>query len=290
MKKLILLVAFTLLPNLASAYIPPYWMILSRTADNHGHGVYEIDQDVVFNHSSEPIILNEKWTVLGEQSLRLDVTGRKQLHDKVHLTYIYQNNRRYFIDENGVKKSEKISNDFTESFFHFRISKNIKPLIISDSIAPAASLRSEPHRYSERNPKAEPESYVRLGRTGGVVAYAIGTPTPPATAQNSPGLWIEQDQFVVRKIRLPSQVEVTADQYKKFSQDLWLPQERQITWQSQNVGQAAKILLNGATALGNTPKAKTNLDNGTLNFGSNPNLSRLLPADPVIREFYNRMR
>src|SRR5271165_1585743 len=112
--KFILGISFLSAP--AMAYIPPYWMIMSRTADNHGRGVYVVDQDVVFNHGEEPIIVNERWFVQGEQNMRLEVTGRRQLKDLLRLTYIYQNGRRYYLDENGVKKSEPITRDWFEPY------------------------------------------------------------------------------------------------------------------------------------------------------------------------------
>ncbi len=124
MKKLFLVLTFLFVGLEVHAYIPPYWMIMSRTADNHGKGLYVIDQDVVFSHgekaAEEASVINERWIIQNEQSMRLEVTGRRQLKDQIRLTYIYQNGRRYFVDENGVKKSEKTSDDFFEPYFHFR--------------------------------------------------------------------------------------------------------------------------------------------------------------------------
>jgi len=278
-------VLFLFMPVVASAYIPPYWMILSRTAENHGRGPYQIEQSVVFNHGQEPLIVNEKWWVMGENSMRLEVTGRKQLKDRIRLTYIYQNGRRYFIDENGVKKSERASDNFFEPFFHFRFSKNIKPILVAQNIAPAASLKSEAHKYSQKRPLPEPESYIRLARTGGAVTYAIGIPSPPE-GDALPGLWIEQDQFNIRKIRLLSKLEISANQYKVFSQNLNLPQERVVAWN----GQAIRINLNEASAVSAGPKIKALFENTSLNFGENPKLSRLLPEDAVIQDFYSQLR
>lgn len=276
-----------ILPLFAWAYIPPYWMILSRTADNHGKGIYVIDQDVVFTPAEgDPMIINERWTVQNEFSMRLDVTGKRQMRNLVRLTYVYQNNRRYFIDENGVKKAEKAPNDFFEPYFHFRLSKNIKPILVAQDIAPAVSLKSEPHRYSQKKPTAETEPYVRLARVGGAVTYAIGSATPVSSAEPYAGLWIEQDQFLIRKLRLPSQLEISADQYKNFSNGLWLPHERRVAWP----GFSARILVNNVSATAATPKIKSSLEGKQLNFGEDPNLQRVLPDDAAIRDFYSRMR
>src|SRR5688572_9149115 len=94
------------------AYIPPYWMIISRTSDNHGKGPYFIDQEVAFQVGDKTLIANERWTILNEHSMRVEVTGRRQLQDRLRMTYIYKDGRRYFVDENGVRKSEKITESF----------------------------------------------------------------------------------------------------------------------------------------------------------------------------------
>jgi hypothetical protein len=285
LRSFLLFIGTILISSAAQAYVPPYWMIMSRTAENHGRGIVVVDQDVIFSHAQEPLIVNERWIIQGENALRVEVTGRKQLKDLIRLTYVYQNGRRYFVDENGVRKSEKIPDNFFEPYFHFRFSKNMKPLLVSHNIAPAISLKSEPHRYSEKKPLPEPEPYVRLSRVGGTISYAIGTPSPADSSDAYPGIWIEQDRFVIRKLRLPSQLEISANNYKAYTQNLFLPQERTVTWQ----GQVFKILTSSASGAGG-PKTTTALESTSLNFGENPKLSRLLPEDPIIKDFYIRLR
>lgn len=270
----------------AQAYIPPYWMIMSRTADNHGLGLFQVDQDVIFNHGDEPFVVNERWIIQSENAMRVEVTGKKQLQDRLRLTYVYQNGRRYYVDENGVRRSEPVTDNFLEAYFHFRYSKFIKPILVRQDIAPAVSLKSEPHHYSQKRPRPEPEPYVRLSRTGGVVNYAIGTPTPPSASDPYPGLWIEQDQFYIRKIRLRSLVEVSANNYASYGKGLWFPKERQITWS----GQSAKVTLNRAVSIAPTTTVKAALESSSLNFGKDPKLSRVLPDDKVIQTFYTQFR
>jgi hypothetical protein len=270
----------------AFAYIPPYWMVMSKTAEQHGKGIYYVDQDVVFQGpNGEPLVVNERWTIQNENSMRLEVTGRKELKDKVRLTFVYEDGKRYFVDENGVKKQARISAEFFEPLFHFRFSKNIKPYLVSQKIAPPESLRSEPHKYSQKHPSAEPESFMRLSRSGGVLTYAVGTPTP-AGASELPGLWIDQDQFVVRKVRYPTTTTVTAKDYKNFAQGLWLPKEREVNFNQHIV----EITVNAVNSVTATPQIKTRLSVGGLNFGENPNLAAIIPQEQVIKEFYTRLR
>ena len=285
MKHLILFV-FLFISQTAAAYIPPYWMIMSKTSDNHGTGLYLIEQDVIFETAAEPLILTERWIIANETSMRLEVIGRRQLKEVPRLTFIYQNNRRYYVDENGVKKFTKISDDFFEPYFHYRLSKNIKPLLVAMNIAPSISLKSDSHKYSTKNPQPPSEPYVRLSRTGGVITYAIGTPTPASSTEGYPGLWIEQDQFVIRRLRLPTQLEIVANDYKTFANGLKLPQERLINWKTYS----AKINLSSVKSISATKAVKESLDHSSLKFGENPNLSLRLTNDEVIKNFYSYLR
>lgn len=286
MKHLFAFVFLILSTAKAFAYIPPYWLIMSKTADQHGKGLYLIDQDVIFQSAAgEPLVVNERWIIQNENSMRLEVTGRKQLKDLIRLTFVYEDGKRYVIDENGVKKSARVPGEFFEPLFHFRFSKNIKPYLVEQKIVPSESLRSEPHKYSPKKPHADPESFVRLARSGGVVTYAIGTPSSPGT-DDMPGLWIDQDQFVVRKVRYPSRITITAQDYRSWSQGLMLPKEREVTFGSHSV----VVTVNSVSPVTLTPQVKSKLTHSSLNFGENPQLSSVLPTEQAIRDFYLRLR
>lgn len=270
----------------ASAYIPPYWMIMSRMAESHGRGPYLIDQDVVFKHGPEPLFVNEKWFVQGEGQFRLEVTGLRQLKDSLRLTFIYQKDRKFFLDESGVKKSASLPKDFFEPYLHFRYSKHIKPQLISLGIAPSASLKSAPQKYNPKTPLAPSEPFLRLARSNGVITYALGEPVPVGSSTLTPGLWIEQDEFVLRKMRLPSQAELIANSYSTFNNDLKYPRELIFRWSDQK----AEVRLNSAKSFNLGGQNKKLLDPSSLNYKEKPELTSLWPEDPVIRDFYNRLR
>lgn len=286
-KKILTLIILSLsFSTSALAYTPPYWMIMSRVAENHGKGHYKIEQNVQFDHAGESFYVLERWYIEDEDSFRLEAFGQGQLKDKLRLTFVYKDGRKYFVDSNGVRKSEKIPADFFESYFHFRRSKVIKPRLVAHKIAPPESLKSENHRYSEKNPNRPEESYLRLGRSGGVVTYTIGKPTPVGASEQSPGLWIEQDQFNVRKIRFESGTEVIANAYQKHSRDAWFPGELQVSWNKHS----AKINVTRADAIGSTKSVKDLLSPSSLNFGENPKLALVLPDDAIVAEFYRQLR
>ena len=285
MKNTMLLTLSLFLTSSAWAYIPPYWMIMSRTAENHGRGMYVIDQDLIFPApEGEPYIINEKWYVLTEGNLRVEITGRRQLKDKINLVYVYDETRRHFIDEAGVRKAVRTPSDFFEPLFHFRFSKNIKPYLVTQKIAPPESLRSEPHKYSQKSPLPEPENYLRLGRIDGVVNYIVGFPTLPDTTNKSPGLWIEQDQFTVRQVRYPSQTQVTARRYNTYAQGFKFPREREIVFGNSTI----RVVTNSVTSIANAGENKLKVMPTSL--AKLQDFKAQLPDDSVIRNFYSLVR
>ena len=186
-------------PVATYAYVPKFWHIMSRTAENHGRGIYRINQDVILLGEAEPLTLHETWTVESENSMRLDVTGRGKLAGAIQLTFIYDGTARYFVDKSGQKKAVRPSSDWHEPYFQFRFSKNIKPIMKAHNMIPASALERPGRLRSIEEIKHDPQDFVRLARVGGTVAYGIGTPTPANATENLPGLWIEQDNIVYSK-------------------------------------------------------------------------------------------
>lgn len=265
----------------AFAYIPPYWMIMSRVADNHGKGAYVIDQDVIFPGETEPLLVNERWTVLNENKMRVEVTGRRQLKDKIKLVFIYDDSRKHFLDEAAARKTGRVPTDFFEPLFHFRFSKNIKPYLVSQKVAPPESLRSEAHRYSVNNPQPPAESYVRLSRLDGVISWAIGSASLPGA--KSPGLWVEQDQFNVRQIRLADEVRVTARRYETFAQGLSFPREREVEFNKTTI----RITTNSVSSVASSKEVLFRLEPQSLSKDAG---AAVFPDSQLIRSFYTQLR
>lgn len=275
-----------LTPLTAFAFIPKFWLILSRTAENHGRGNYKVEQNVVFNHLDEPLIVHEKWIISDENSMRLEVEGRGALKDKIRLVYVYDGPRKYYLNEEGKRKAVRTSNEWFEPYFHFRRSKNIKPLLIANKIVPAEALKKQKRIYSIDKITYEPESFVRLSRTGGVVNYALGSPTPPDSIESLPGFWVEQDKFVIRKMRFPSQLTILANKYAKYSRELWLPKQREILWN----GNTSSIHILDVKGLSGSPKIKELLDPKKIIQKDEEPIKMVLPEDSVIQDFYTKLR
>ena len=262
----------------AFAYIPEYKTILSRTADNHGRGVYQIEQDVVFRSGVDTYMAKETWWIKDENNMRLQVEGRGPLKGLLQMQVIYEGNQKHVVDANGNVKSSRLAEDWSEPVFSFRNSKNIRNKLVAQKVLPTDSLR-DANRISGKPETFAPPSYLRLARSGGTVNYALGTPTPANEQSLKPGLWIEQDQFVVRKIRYPSQLTVTADQYQRFDGGLLFPKSRSYTWGTQSA-QAQVIDVR-------TFKAGSDL---FMPSKLNTTFAMKIPDQEPIREFYLRYR
>lgn len=212
------LLAFTLQ---VSAYIPEYSMIASRAAEQHGRGSYMIEQDVTIRREAEAFTVRETWLVNGENSMRVSLEGRGPLKGLVSGAVIYEGNSRIFFD--GSLRSQKLGDEWLEPFFHFRNSRFFRSKLVSMKVAPEASLKDRAPLASEGEPNYEPPSFIRLSRTGGAIAWAIGV--SPAQGE-SPTLWLEQDQFVIRKFKTANQSVLRADQYSKYDDSFWYPRTR----------------------------------------------------------------
>lgn len=283
MKKLVLASALILTPMLASAFILPTRTILQKTSENAGSGIYAIEQEVQFANGDDTIHLRETWLIDSDRTMRVTVTGTKELQNSFRLQFLYTGGQRWTVVNNN-RKSEKAPDDFLEKYLNFRNAEIFANSLTHMKILPGGAFNKKPLAKSGNDYKYEPESWVRYSRTGGVPNYAFGTPTPADEKSNLPGLWIEQDQFVVRKIRLPSQVEMTADNYNQFAKGLNYPRTRTVRWGNNTV----TIRLISASARPAT--AINQLQPNSLDVSMKVDGLEKLPAKDAIIEFYSRFR
>ncbi len=284
MKNFSLLLAALLLPaGLAFASIVPTRLILQKTAENSGSGIYAIDQEVQFSNGEETLSLKETWLIDSDRNLRLTVTGGKELQNAFKLQFLYTGGQKLSL-LNTSRKAEKIPEDFLEKYLNFRSVDAFANALVQMKIIPANAIQKKPAPKSIQDLKYEPEPWVRLSRTGGTVTYALGTPSSPEKEVGSPGIWIEQDHFVVRKLRLPSQVEMSANNYNQFSKGLFYPRQRTIRWANNTV----TIRLISASPRPAT--AVSLLQPNSLDSTNKWDGLENLPAKNAIMEFYTRFR
>jgi hypothetical protein len=273
MKRLLFFI-FTLLFNLTSyAYIPRTLMVLQKTVENNGSGSYQIEQEVQFQTLQEPLILKETWIIENESQMRLVVTGTKEFKDSIKMTFIYNGNNKSFM-QNGTRYNQKVSDDFFERYFHFRRTESFANQLISLKMINSSVFNKKTQKPTEY--QAEP--FIRLSRTGGVVNYALGQPTPAEAASLNPGVWIEQDQFIIRKLRLPSEAEISAERHSSFARGLTFPRKRTLRWGGN------LVTLQTLNVLGKPTLTNFNLENNRLDP------LETSPVKQTVEEFYKRFR
>lgn len=262
----------------AWSYIPRLPMILDRTVDNSGKGIYQIEQEVTFSVGlGEPLVLKETWTVENEDSYRLTVTGTRELKDTLSWSFLFSHGQRIQATPQG-KLNKKVGEDFAERWFHFRKPEALAQALINLQVLSPSTLRQKPTRHGTDFTYHQ-QNGVRLSRTGGVVTWALGVPSSAESAP-SPGVWIEQDQFVIRKIRTTSQAEITAENFGNYARGLVFPRKRTIHWDNNQV----QIQVVSVSSPSQKPIA------AQLEMGSKADLPDSLPEKNLIEEFYKRFR
>lgn len=264
----------------ASASIPPARMILQRVVEHAGSGAYAVEQEVQIPNGADTLSLKESWIIENDRSMRVTVSALREPKDAVQIQILYAGGQRWIL-KGGRKEQGPIPEDFAERAFHTRTLDSLGALLASLKILPPDALQKKPLPRRAEDFKYETPAYVRLARTGGVVAWAFGTPASPSAPDSSPGLWIEQDQFVIRKLRFPSQAEMTADSYSSYSRGLQLPKQRTIRWKEHT----ATIRLLSASARTGAALSMNSLDKEWKIQGLDNQ-----PARPLIEEFYTRFR
>lgn len=263
------------------AYIPEYSLIASRTADQHGKGAYQIEQDVTYRRETEVYTVKETWIVTGENNLRVTLEGRGPLKGLVQGTIIYEGSQKSYADGQRVNNS-RVGDDWLEPLFHFRSGKYFRSRMVNLKVTPSEALRDRGTLNSAdgASPNYEAPSYIRLSRVGGSVNWAIGM---APTVGQSPQVWIEQDQFVVRKFRGANQALLRADNYTKFADSFWYP--RNISYQFGEFTVQTNTL--SVKSLGGVQASDSRFKTASLTPGKD---TVKIPDSPALREFYSRFR
>lgn len=293
---LLSLTLWTYIPS-ALAYIPPSKMILQRTAENSGSGVYAIDQEVEFSNGADSLSVREIWLVENERTMRLTLVPPKDYADKLKIQYLYVGGQRWFLSAPKKRESQKISEDFVEKWFHFRNAENLKMAMIQnqmmteDDSSAATKNANQAAKKIKPGEKVKvddfpyvPESFLRLSRAQNVITYAFGMPTPAEDEKLLPGMWIEQDQFLIRKIRWPNQAEITADDHTPFSKGLHFPKTRILKWGPNTVTIKVQNIISKSGNMNSFFQPQS------LDYTTNLDSLQSSPLKSLIEEFYSRFR
>lgn len=272
----ICLLAFSpLAPTTADAFIPSSLAIFTRLARGGGKGAYSIEQEVQFRTEADPIVLRERWIVENGDVMRLSVSGLKGSQDNWRFDALYRDGKRTWT-EGSQARSAPQSVEFIEPLLHFRSGASLLGWLARLRIVPPGL--GQVRRFNRKTAPYVAEPGVRLARSGGVVTWAFGEPSPP-TGALLPGLWIDQDAFQFRRLRFPSQAEVQADRHASFAGGLRLPRERTVTWDNNSV--TIRVLTVKSLPEGAAAESLLAAPSGT---------AGRLPDAAQVREFYSRFR
>lgn len=269
-----------LAPQTTMAWIPRPAIILQKTCENAGSGLYQIEQELQFQNGGDTLTLKETWLIENENNMKLLVTSTKDQANKDSISFFVQYTNGVRSSNISLLPNHRNTDEFLQKYFFIRSSESLAQVLQRWEIANVNSLLKKPGRTGKDSNGID-ESYLRLSRTGGVVAYAFGTPSQ-ANA-NTPGLWIEQDQFVIRKLRLPTQTELVADRFSTYSRNLNYPRIQTVRWGNNSV------------TIQTLSVSTKNKDIWASFGGKSANIGKLdgligQPANAAIEDFYKRFR
>ena len=279
MKSKLLFITLIIVSASAFAYIPSADFIFLKVVKNAGSGVYQVKQEVNFPTATRNITVTETWWIHNDDLMFLKAEG--PLFTQY---FLYKNGKKYFFGANGGLQSTSIPPDFHEGLFFKRNSQDLKDSLIARKIMPAQTLKKRPLIRTAKDTKDVAqvnEPYLKLARLGGTVSYVLGY---AAHEEGAAGIWIEQDHFTIKKLKLSSKAEMSADSFAELSKSLMYPKSQKISWDTQYV----QIELSRADGL-----AKGVEFFEESQFAKLENQNKSLPpewAQGVVGDFYKRFR
>jgi hypothetical protein len=226
-----LLIGFFLQASVCWGYLPPSNFILSQVAKNNGSKAVQVTQEIVFKKDNLEFLLTEVWNVENSEYMNLTIRGNGLL-----LTISYRSGRKIFINEQQKDENKALPAEFFENIFYARSINTLGNYLMQTRLVPSDVMRSPPITKIIKNEiKPFKESFVKYARFGGTTNYAITmTPLLEETA-NQPGVWIEQDKFLIRRLCFPSGLEIIASGHREFVKGLYFPLEREVKFNGQTV-------------------------------------------------------
>ncbi|MES3039314.1 MAG: hypothetical protein V4736_15505 [Bdellovibrionota bacterium] len=263
---------FSIFLSMAMAALPPLPMILERTAEN-SPAILQYSQTLEFQPAG--VVVKESWWVTSSRRMRL-----KAEFTVDGVTYVL--NRDY-----GQKQSEQVYNlqktaqrippQFFEHLNFLRDRGDIQQVLADWGIATSTDLT---HRYSKKSPKDEfdyfPHPAMVLSRAEGVTSYLLFKGDYPKIVDK--GIWIEQDKFVVRKVKMDADTILEFKKYITVGKTFYFANERRLDLTQETVHiKSSKISV---------PK------NITFNALDSSNFNTLPDVDKThsVLEFYRRFR
>lgn len=262
--KTFLISFFLLFPLFSEAYIPKLSTILGRIATNNGANNGLVIQRSVF-FKDDNVACNETWYISNADAMKVVVSGKNADNSDWSFELLYKNGKRSTMTTSGETKTFALSPEFFEQLMHYRSARALQSRLENYQIIPTNAG------------SANSTSFVSLDRYRGGVVYKFGA-QETKNAQPPPVLFIEQDSFVPRRLRLGSQIEVEFSDTSELDEGaIKQPTQQTILWKNTTV--VTKI-----TSMEKVAPSKTA---SHLKF---ENKKVKMPENENIKEFYSRFR
>jgi hypothetical protein len=248
------------------AYVPKLSTILSKMASNNGgNKAFLIKRTVTLKE--ENVIANETWYVSHADLMKLVVEGTDADGTSWVFEILYKGGKRTTTSVEGKNQSFPLSPEFFEPLLHYRSSRALLSRLTSMQIIP----------NSISTDQSSP-AFMNLDRYKGGVTYVLGAQDSKNTLQ-PPRIWVEQDSFLIRKLRLGSQIEVEMDAFKDFEEGkIKQPELQTIFWKNSTV-----VIQNTSTQLVEQKKVESFMK-------IQKDSKATLPQNASLKEFYSRFR
>jgi hypothetical protein len=206
--------------------------------------------------------------------------------ENFHLWRLVKRGHAYWTDGNS-ERADVISNDSAIPVLFSRTASDFKQRLLRQKILVSEQLQEKRMTKEMKDYTLTPEPNVRWGRVSGAVTYSFGTPTPAGSNDLTPGLWVEQDLFSVRKFRASPAVEFVADDPTEFGKGLIYPKQQTYFFN----GHVATVRVLRVLAQELPPDIKKQMEPTSLRGRSEAiTVWPKTGLAPVIQDFYNHFR
>ncbi len=240
-------------------FILPLDLILEKNVAINGTQIIAIEQDIFFKEGIQELGIHESWLIEGDKNLKLVATGLGELKDSVKVVAVYNGkSRTTMVGKNRI--TDLAAPDFFERYLSVRAVASYKNYLSELGVEPT----------------------VRLSRADGGIAFAVGQPS--TATSRKPQLWFLQDSFQLRKMRLPSEAEVSFSDFVTVNPKLDYPKKKVVEWAGKSVTIKVKSI---------NDKPKVNISQfypQNLDMPSELLVSSKGPLGALIEDFYKRFR
>lgn len=240
--KLLLIATLLLSAVSVSAYIPSADFIVNKAVKNAGSGIYQVRKEIVFANQARPVTVTEHWWIQND-----DLMFLKAESPAFTQYFLYKGGKRYVFNSQKSMQATNLAEDFYMPLFFQRNPQGFKETLIRKKLAPAQTFKRRPTVRNAKDAHAIgqlQEPYLKLSRVKNTSSYLLGF---ASQSEEGAGIWLEQNQFTIKKIKFEDSAELNVDQHAELSKGLTTPKTYAVIWG----GQTAQVELSQGNSIAN---------------------------------------